>query len=269
MRFGVYVPSYGPYGDPLVLRDLAISAETAGWDGFFIYDVTVPQGRELPPVADPWVVLAAIAQATATIRLGPMVVPLPHRRPWTLALEAGTLQALSGGRLVLGLGAGTPADYTMFGEPAGKLGSRFDEAAALLRRLLGGGVVDHAGNHYSVSGAAFGAVDVPVWTSGFWPRKTRVRGALGADGLFPLIRDPGNDFRPPRPEELPGIRADFVSAGGRADGDLAVWSQGIEWSAGLAEEYAAAGVTWWFSDGSEVTPDELRERIAAGPPGVA
>ncbi|ONM48185.1 hypothetical protein B0T44_23550 [Nocardia donostiensis] len=106
MRFGVYVPSYGPYGDPRVLRDLAIAAENAGWHGFFVYDVISPLDDEPPPVADPWVVLSAIAQVTTTIALGPMVVPLPRRRLWKLALEIGTLQQLSGGRLILGVGAG-------------------------------------------------------------------------------------------------------------------------------------------------------------------
>ncbi|MGW5385107.1 LLM class flavin-dependent oxidoreductase [Nocardia sp. NPDC003963] len=269
MRFGVYVPSYGPYGDPRVLRDLAVEAERAGWDGFFMYDVLSPLDDDPPPVADPWVVLSAIAQATTTITLGPMVVPLPRRRPWKLALEAGTLQQLSGGRLILGLGAGVPVDYTNYGESAARLGSRLDESAGLLRQFLAGGVVEHTSEHYRVSGVPFAPIDVPVWTSGFWPRKTPVRAAQDADGLFPQIRDPEDDFRLPTPDELVRIRADFVAAGGRADGDIAIWSPSTEPSATRVGDYAAAGVTWWFSDGSTVTPEQLRKRIAAGPPHTA
>ena len=52
MRYGVYVPSYGPYGDPATLRDLAVAAEEAGWDGFFMWDLVTPETYE-PPVADP------------------------------------------------------------------------------------------------------------------------------------------------------------------------------------------------------------------------
>lgn len=111
------VPSFGSYGDPAVLRDLAVAAEDAGWHGFFMWDL-ISSDEYDPPVADPWVVLAAIAQATSTIQLGPMVVPLPRRRPAKLALEASTLQSLSGGRLILGLGTGVGWDYTRFGEPA-------------------------------------------------------------------------------------------------------------------------------------------------------
>lgn len=267
MRFGIYVPSYGPYGDPLVLRDLAVAAERAGWDGFFMYDLINPLDGEPPPVADPWVVLSAIAQATTTIALGPMVVPAPRRRPWKLALEAGTLQRLSGGRLILGLGAGVSADYTGYGESAARLGARLDEAAGLLRRFLAGGEIEHAGEHYRVSGARFAPVEVPVWTSGFWPRRTPVRAAQAADGLFPQIRDPDEDFRLPTPDELVRIRTDFVDAGGRADGEIAIWSPSAEPSAARVGDYAAAGATWWFSDGSTVTPEQLRKRIDAGPPG--
>ncbi|MBF6169846.1 LLM class flavin-dependent oxidoreductase [Nocardia blacklockiae] len=268
MRFGVYVPSYGPYGDPVVVRDLAVAAEQAGWDGFFLYDLIGPLDDAPPPVVDPWVVLSVIAQATTTITLGPMVVPAPRRRPWKLALEAATLQRLSGGRLILGLGAGVATDYTNFGESAARLGSRLDEAAVLLRRILAGGEVEHAGEHYRVSGARFAPIEVPVWTSGFWPRRTPVRAARNAEGLFPQIRDPEHDFRLPTPEELVGIRKDFVAAGGRPDGDIAIWSPSAEPSATRASDYAAAGATWWFSDGSTVIPEQLRTRIEAGPPAL-
>lgn len=82
---------------------------------------------------------------------------------------------------------------------------------------------------------------------------------------FPQIRDPEHDFRLPTPEELVRIRADFVESGGRADGDTAIWSPSTEPSATRVGDYGAAGVTWWFSDGSTITPEQLRKRIDAGP----
>ncbi|ONM48186.1 hypothetical protein B0T44_23545 [Nocardia donostiensis] len=139
----------------------------------------------------------------------------------------------------------------------------------MLRQLLSGGVVEHASERYRVSGVRSAPIDVPVWTSGFWPRRTPVRAAQDADGLFPQIRDPAHDFRLPTPEELVRIRADFVEAGGRADGDIAMWSPSTEPSATRVGDYADAGVTWWFRDGSTVTPEQLRKRIAAGPPDIA
>ncbi|GAA3054411.1 hypothetical protein GCM10010464_18860 [Pseudonocardia yunnanensis] len=269
MRYGIYVPSFGSYGDPGVLRDLAVAAEASGWHGFFMWDLITPDEYD-PPVADPWVVLAAIAQATTTIQLGPMVVPLPRRRPAKLALEASTLQSLSGGRLILGLGAGVGWDYARFGESAkrAELAARLDEGAALLHALLSGEPVDHAGTYYRAADVRFPPAAVPVWTSGFWPRKGPVRAARKADGLFPQIRDEADDFRLPTPEEVRAIRGEFVAAGGRSDGDLAIWSpsEAAAPDARRAAEYEDAGVTWWFQDGSELSPDKLHARIAAGPP---
>ena len=269
MRYGIYVPSYGSYGDPAVLRDLAVEAEDAGWHGFFMWDLITPDAYD-PPVADPWVVLAAIAQATSTIQLGPMVVPLPRRRPAKLALEASTLQSLSGGRVILGLGTGVGWDFTRFGESAkrSELAARLDEGAALLQALLSGEPVEHSGTYYQATDVRFPPAEVPVWTSGFWPRKGPIRGARGADGLFPQMRDESDDFRLPTPAEVRAIRAEFVQTGGRSDGDLAIWSPSRSGTpaAARAEEYEQAGVTWWFQDGSELSPAELRARIADGPP---
>jgi len=58
VRYGVYLPPFGPFGDPAVLVDLAVRAEAAGWDGVFLWDHVIPQ---VAPIADPWTTLAAIA----------------------------------------------------------------------------------------------------------------------------------------------------------------------------------------------------------------
>ena len=78
LRFGVYLPPFGPFGDPAAIVDLAVRAERAGWDGVFLWDHLV---RGSMTVADPWTVLGAIAQATDGIVIGPTVTPLPRRRP--------------------------------------------------------------------------------------------------------------------------------------------------------------------------------------------
>src|SRR6266536_1248608 len=108
MRFGVYVPNFGPYGNARVLAELAYEAEEAGWDGFFLWD-QVSKSTLTPtvdPMVDPWVALAAIALRTRTIRLGTLVTPLPRRRPWMVARETVSLDHLSAGRLIFGVGAG-------------------------------------------------------------------------------------------------------------------------------------------------------------------
>src|SRR5688572_4432084 len=120
MRFAINVPNFGPFADPLAVVELAQAADAAGWDGFFLWDHVLWRDQKSLPVADPWVTLAAMAQATKRIRLGPLVTPLPRRRPWQVAREAATLDALSGGRVTLGVGIGGDwfGDYSHFGEPA-------------------------------------------------------------------------------------------------------------------------------------------------------
>src|SRR5438876_11757846 len=107
MRYGVYVPNFGPYGDARVLADLAYEAEEAGWDGFFLWD-QVSKSTLTPtvdPLVDPWVALTAIALRTRTIRLGMLATPLPRRRPRGVARERLSLDHSSAGRWSCGVGA--------------------------------------------------------------------------------------------------------------------------------------------------------------------
>ena len=86
--------------------ELAHEAEAAGWVGFFLCDHiqwTLPKPE---PLVDPWMLLAGFAVTTTRIKLGPLVTPVPRRRPWKLAREAVSLDHLSNGRLVLGVGIG-------------------------------------------------------------------------------------------------------------------------------------------------------------------
>jgi alkanesulfonate monooxygenase SsuD/methylene tetrahydromethanopterin reductase-like flavin-dependent oxidoreductase (luciferase family) len=114
MKFGIYLPNFGSYGEARVLANLAQDAENSGWDGFFIWDHIA--GWTLPMV-DPWVALAAIAVTTHRIRIGTTVTPLPRRRPWKLARETVSIDHLSGGRLTLGVGIGGGAsEWAHLGE---------------------------------------------------------------------------------------------------------------------------------------------------------
>ncbi|HEY9379064.1 MAG TPA: LLM class flavin-dependent oxidoreductase, partial [Jiangellaceae bacterium] len=106
MRFGVSMPNAG---DPTRLVELAVIAEDAGWDGFFLWDHLQLDAVGRPPMHDPWVLLGAIAARTSRVRLGTMVTPVARRRPWKLAKEITTLDHLSAGRVVVGVGLGVPA----------------------------------------------------------------------------------------------------------------------------------------------------------------
>ena len=91
--------------EPAALVELAVAAERAGWDAFFLWDHMVVD-RAGVEIVDPWVTLGAIAARTDRIRLGTCVTPLARRRPQKVARETVTLDRLSGGRLVLGVGVG-------------------------------------------------------------------------------------------------------------------------------------------------------------------
>jgi alkanesulfonate monooxygenase SsuD/methylene tetrahydromethanopterin reductase-like flavin-dependent oxidoreductase (luciferase family) len=264
VRAAVYLPNFGTFGRPSVLCDLARRAEQAGWDGFFLWDHLIAD----LPVCDPWVVLGAVACDTRTIRLGPMITALARRRPWRVALEAATLQQLSAGRALLGVGLGVPWDFSRFGEPAASRVrvAKLEEGLAVIRRLLAGDAVSHEGAHYRLEEVTFPAAEVPIWVGGWWPRRLAIHGAALADGHFPNWRDDAAPlgFRPPSPAETRQIKDRFVADGGPAGGDIAIMSVG----AGDRVDFAAyeeAGATWWFETFWRDPLDRVIGVIEAGP----
>ena len=117
MEFCVDVPNFGRWADPAAFAQFAADVEAAGWDGLSVWDhILVEDGLD---VADPWVLMTAAAMRTEHLKLMMMVTPLPRRHPWKLARESVTLDLLSEGRLVLGVGIGWPTDpeFTRFHGP--------------------------------------------------------------------------------------------------------------------------------------------------------
>src|SRR4051794_39516915 len=113
---GIFLAPFDELADARRVARLAARAEERGWDGFFVWD-HIRYSAPTRGVADPWLVLAAIACATERLVIGPMVTPVSRRRPHKLARETVTLDRLSGGRLVLGvgLGRGPPRGVTGLG----------------------------------------------------------------------------------------------------------------------------------------------------------
>jgi hypothetical protein len=107
LRYAIHVPTFA---EPDVLVDLAVTAEGQRWDGVLLWDHILGSREMTFPIVDPWVVLGAIAHATTRIRIGTAITPVPRRRPWKLAREVTTLDRLSHGRAILGVGLGNPID---------------------------------------------------------------------------------------------------------------------------------------------------------------
>ncbi|GLV53882.1 luciferase-like protein [Dictyobacter sp. S3.2.2.5] len=279
MRFALDIPHFGPFSDPLVVAELAHEAEEAGWDGFFIWDhinYKLAGSSETLVVADPWILMSAIALRTKRIKIGPMVTPLPRRRPWKLARETVTLDQLSGGRLILGIGLGSDrsGEYSAFGEitDARVHGEMLDESLEVLTRLWSGEKVSYQGQHYQLSEVQFlpKAVQqprIPIWVAGNWPNKKPFRRAAQWDGVFPLM--PGRDLTPDDFREILG----YVHAHRTQTTQFEVVAGGLTSGTDKAQDvaqvaaFAEAGATWWLeSFYPQHTLGQVRQRIHQGPP---
>ena len=154
MRFALSVP---PFTAPADVLGLARTAEANGWDGFFLWDHL--HFETDVPFVDAWIALTAIASATEHLRIGPLITPLPRRRPWKVAREAVTLDHLSQGRLVLGVGLGIDFwhEFDGFGEPATDDRIRaelLDDGIEIITRLWSAERVAYRGSRLSVDGAS-------------------------------------------------------------------------------------------------------------------
>ena len=261
MRFAVNIP---PFTDARTIVELGVAAEEAGWDAVFVWDHLQWRPDADLDVHDPWAILAALAVRTERVILGTCVTPVARRRPQVLAKQLVTLDHLSSGRSVLGVGLGEPpdADFSDFGdEPGAQLrAARLDEGLAVIDGLIRGGRVDHDGEHFRAH-ARMRPLPVqrprpPIFVGGVAPHRRPLARALRWDGFFPIGSE---DLL--RPDEI----GEFLDGTERPAGwDLyATLTPGHD-----PEEFAAVGVTWLVEGAWPVEGwvSELRGRIVDGPP---
>ncbi|WP_441247758.1 LLM class flavin-dependent oxidoreductase [Kitasatospora sp. McL0602] len=158
MQLGVNVPNFGPGTDPGVLREWARTVEGLGFDLLMVSDhvVNTPDVAERYPAPfyDPFTTLSWLAGLTTKVRLGTTVLILPYRHPLLVARMAVSLNRLSGGRLVLGVGVGwARQEYEALGVPFTARGRLTDEYLATLREAWREESGDQAGS-------------IPVWVGG-------------------------------------------------------------------------------------------------------
>jgi alkanesulfonate monooxygenase SsuD/methylene tetrahydromethanopterin reductase-like flavin-dependent oxidoreductase (luciferase family) len=185
------------------MREAALAAEEAGFNGLWTFDhFREPVAGRGGATPECWTVLSALAEATSRLQLGTLVLNVANRKPGLLANMAATLQQVSKGRLVLGLGAGggagTPytAEQEMLGEPverdavrAGKVA----EAAQVMRMLWAGDQTGFEGSHYSLrrpSGFLQADPPPPIVIGGFGRRMAAIAGRHG-DGFNAPAGMPG------------------------------------------------------------------------------
>ena len=283
-----------PFGDACAAADLAYEAEQTGWDGFFV----------LEPVwgVDAWVALAAAAMRTEQIRLGPVLTPLPRRRPWKLANEALTLDHLSKGRVILSVGLGDIDELRPFGEVTDRKtrAELLDEGLDILTGLWRGQPFSFAGKHYQIKTrytsplSSIQQPHIPIWVVGAWPSKKSMQRTLRYDGLLPqVLKSADGKFAVGKfavgkfaagtapvaqrvdLADLRAIRA-YVDAQRSDSETFDIVIEGDtpgddrQEAARVVAQWAEAGATWWLEAPWDAeTQDDVRQRIRQGPPGKA
>ena len=205
MKFGIAFANAGPLADPTLAVTSARAAEEAGFESLWTVEhVLVPAGYEstypydpsgkMPggeqiDIPDPLIWLAYVAAATETIKLGTGILIVPQRNPGILAKEVATLDMLSGGRMMLGVGVGwLEEEFDALGVPFEDRGRRLDSHIAAMRALWTerAATVDDDFTSFAncVSRPRPSSGSVPIVIGGHSEPAARRAGRLG-DGFFP------------------------------------------------------------------------------------
>jgi probable F420-dependent oxidoreductase len=212
MKLGLMFANSGPFANPQLMAHLAQAAERFGFESIWTVEhVVIPQNYQSPypyspsgkipgsedvPIPDPLLPLAYAAAITKTLRLGTGVMILPQRHPLYVAKEVATLDVLSNGRVILGIGSGwLKEEFDSLGLDFHQRGARTDEAINSLRALWSPEAASSFhGKHFS-----FGPVKcfpkpvqkggVPIVVGGHSPAAAKRAGRYG-NGFFPAIAEP-------------------------------------------------------------------------------
>jgi alkanesulfonate monooxygenase SsuD/methylene tetrahydromethanopterin reductase-like flavin-dependent oxidoreductase (luciferase family) len=239
VRRAIFVAPFDELSEPGVVAELAVRGEQRGWDGFFVWD-HVAYREPVSALADPWIVMAAIAARTSKVITGPLVTPLARRRIHQLARETVTLDRLSGGRLVLGVGLGSDRtsefDPELFGEEGDPRARAklLDDGLDRLAAYWGGEFEPRP-----VNGG------IPIWVAARWPNQRPLKRAARHDGVFPI------DL--PGPEAL----AEIVEAVGPGKDVVVTNPPGTDLT-----PWVRAGATWCLTGfGPQPTRAEVERAI--------
>jgi probable F420-dependent oxidoreductase len=200
VRFGVVIPSYGPFGAGDAFLPLVRAAEDLGYDGAWFSDhVAIPDYATdwIPlPQLEPLALCCVGLGATSRLRFGVDVLVAAYRHPLVLATTAATAGRVSGGRLTLGIGVGyLEGEFAALGLPYQRRGALADEAIEIIRSAWEQpGPIDHDGPYWSYRDVHAGSRPpqgggVPLWVGGN-ARAALERAATVGDGWHPLWMTP-------------------------------------------------------------------------------
>lgn len=276
LHYAIDIAPLGTLADPRAITRLARAAEASGWDGISMWDSL---GLSMGSVAaDLFVTLAAVAAETERLKLITSIVAVARRRPQLVVQAAASLDLVSEGRLVLGLGAGEDQpDFEAFGESHDRATriARMDEGIGIIDAGLRGQPLHHEGEHLTATGVTLGPRPLqqprpPIWFGALRPgglrRAARWDGwiavALGEDGTSTILTPDGLG------EGAARIRTERGSNGlAEQPYDIAVLGSTAADGPG-PDQYAAAGASWWLESLSPMrgSVDALEAIVHAGPP---
>lgn len=192
---GVITP--GEFQTAAAVAEMARAMEAAGIDACYLTDHPAPSTEWLHAnghdALDPFTTLGFIAASTTRMMLHTNILVMAYRNPFLTAKAAATLQVLSGGRLILGAGAGyQKVEFEALGVDFHTRGALFDEALAVIRLAWAGGAVVHQGRNFNAAGnepRPVPPVQPPIWIGG-GSGKAVERAALRGDGWSPFFAAP-------------------------------------------------------------------------------
>jgi alkanesulfonate monooxygenase SsuD/methylene tetrahydromethanopterin reductase-like flavin-dependent oxidoreductase (luciferase family) len=275
-KFGIYIANYGITNNPQDYIDLAILSENNGWDGFFLWDHVFLSSNKTQPFLDPWIILSAVAVKTKRIKLGTTVTPLARRRPWIIAKEVSTLDRLSKGRMILGVGLGIDSDFSNFGENTDLLirSKKLDESLHILKGLWANKPFTFKGKFFNIKEVEFlpkpFQEKIPIWVGGNWPNKKPFQRAAQYDGVFPLKAGSEDALSPNEYREIIKYINQYRSSFDSYDIIKPIITTDIEkeddWS--FKNNFLNIGITWFVE---LIWPrrdslENIKKIISRGPP---
>lgn len=270
---GLFLHNVHIAGDPATAVAVATRAEQLGYDSIWAAEhVVVPSPRVAPSpmeptdaILDPLVLLAHLAAHTSRILLGTGVIVLPQRNPLVLAKQVASLDVLSGGRLVLGIGVGyLEPELRAIGVPMAQRGARTDEFLAAMRAIWTGEATGFTGQHVAFSGVAAHPRPVqrplPVVIGGESGAAHR-RAARDASGWYGFRLSPAEVA-----EQVSGLHKAAAECGRTEPLHISV-TPDRRLDPATADAYAAAGAQRIIvAPGPQMAPDALLRWVTANAP---
>ena len=271
MPAGVITP--GEFQTAPAIREMAMAMESAGVDACYLTDHPAPSAEWLHAnghdALDPFTTFGFVAAATTSLMMHTNILVMAYRNPFLTAKAAATLQVLSGGRLILGTGAGyQKVEFEALGVDFHKRGKLFDEALETVREAWAGGVVVRQGMNFNAVGNEPRPAlpnPPPIWIGG-GSGKAIERAALRGDGWSPFFAAPtmtaanqesGIHSVEQLGEEIKRVHEMRAAAGRTGHYDVAIGaraklvcgsSESAEKYCDAVREIAAVGVTWAMVD---------------------